>query len=151
MRDMVSERIIQLGCAYEHMVQASDIMEQMDRSKHVIEKISYETINVADKTLNLSREGCLLVDNLKKCFCTDVKSLSDKEQQQVTSFLDKLTLLMEDIKQTAAEENVGLHMIEKEVACHWDLTEELRDKLNVVSDSINQATACAEMILTMDL
>lgn len=151
MKNLVSERVIQLGAANEYMVQAMDIMEQMDMIKHVIEKMSYESMNAADKTLNYSKEGVRLVDSLAKVCSTYYNCLPDIERNQIASILKDLTMLLDHIMQVAVEENASLHRIEKEVANHWGLADELRDKMGVVSYSINQATACDEMLLAMEV
>ncbi|HKL80031.1 MAG TPA: hypothetical protein VJ888_06305 [Mobilitalea sp.] len=150
MKDMVNQRIIQLGAAQECMGHVSDIVEKLEQSQLRIEKSSYEAMNSTDKVLNLSREGLELMTKLKSCYQTYITKPSEVESKSMTSLLEDMCILIGKITENATKDNEILHTIEREVANQSDATEEISSSIGMVSDSINQAAACAEIIMTMD-
>lgn len=150
MKDMVSERLIQLSTAQECLIHAADLMEQLNLSQQLIEKNSYESMNTTDKVLNFSKEGKQLVTKLRERGNAYVKNPSETEKDRILVLLEQMNSLLEKIIVTASEDNEILHSIEHEAASQCVLTDHLKEELQTVSKSVDQAVACAELIIAMD-
>ncbi len=150
MKDMVSERLIQLSTAQECLIHAADIMEQVNLSQQFIEKNSYESMNTTDKVLNFSKEGKHLVTKLRERGNAYIKNPSETERDRIIDLLEEMNGLLCKIIETASEDNEIQHSIEHEVANQCVLTDHLKDELQTVSKSVDQAAACAELIIAMD-
>ena len=151
MKDMISQRIVQLGAAQECMGHVSDLVEKLEQSQLRIEKSSYEAMNSTDKVLNLSREGKELTAKLLANYQSYVANPSDIERHSMTILLEEMCMLLTKITDNATTDNEILHTIEREVANQCNETEKISSSISMVSDSINQAAACAEIIMAMDL
>ncbi len=151
MKDMVSEKIIQLSAAQECLVHAADVMEKLSLSQQYIEKNAYKSMNTADKVLNLSREGKHQLVKLRERGLAYIESPTEIEKEQVLELIAEINGLLNKIYESAAEDNAILHNIEHEVANQCKLTDLLKDEISIVSNSVDQAVACAEMIIAMDL
>lgn len=150
MKDMLCEGVIKLSDVHECMIKAMGILEMMDKSKDVLEKNAYESMNATDTALNLSDKGLILVGSLKACSHTLKNYSFEEKQEQMDRLLDVLTDILELIQTTATLESEYLHAIEEEVACHWELSDILKNKLYKISDSLDQTVACAELILAIE-
>ncbi len=151
MKDMVNERILQLSSAQERLIQAADIMDQLSRSQLLIEKHSYEAINTTDMVLSLSKEGMSLVRSLKEGGEAYIANPSTEGKDRLLLLLNDLNGLLHKIMEAASTDNELLHSIEKVADTQYGLTDGLKESIHVVSQSVEQAAACAEMVMAMDI
>lgn len=147
MKDMVNERIKQLGAAQESMGKISDYMEQVDQSQLKIEKDTYQAINIADKTRILSKEGHKLVTKFTMSCQDYIEDPTKEKKEAIASLLAEMDDILVKIMDTTHYANDLLHDVEKEVAYRYGLAGSIKERIETVSMSINTAVACAEMLL----
>lgn len=147
MKDMVRDKIKQLGEAKESMLHLVNAIEKLEDSQQRMEKDAYESINASDRALNLSKEGKLLIQKI-----SDHLSSSQESQQtcEMKGFLDEVNTILSKIMAAAHISNDKLHVMEHEVASRCKLTDNMKNQVKDVSESLDQVTACAEMLLTME-
>ncbi len=148
MKDLVSERIVLLAKAQECMVEITEKMDQWEDSQMVLEKSAFDCLNVSDKVLNLSNEGNLLVEELQECCRTMIKN-PDKviDKQKIAEVISEIHGIFNNITETSASVNEVAHKIEGVVAVQRDIEESIKAASVHVSGSIDEALACAEMML----
>ncbi len=145
MKEMIVQKVAQLGSAQECMIDVSDRIEQWEHSRLILEKHAYTAINTSDKILNLSKEGTSLVEKLHKELRTVLGDVSSSEKYM--SILKDQQLLLDHILSQAKEANDIAHKLELEVALQREIGEEMKSKLSTVGESLDAAVACAEFIL----
>lgn len=151
MKEIMQEKIVQLGIAQQSMVETVDIMNQLDESKNLIEKSAYESMNATDTAKNLSVEGINIIKQLKSLCYNHDHNPQEADHQNIDQLIEQLSIIISGIKDAATKEVTTIHIIEKEVEYHGELTKKLQQHLDILNDSIGQAAACAEFTLTMDL
>lgn len=147
MKDMINERLILLATAQESMNDVADMMSQLDSSQLMTEKIAFDSVNVSDKVLNMSKEGSRLVELLQDC-CSEasVGTTADK-YLKMTAMLSEIRNLFQNITEASAQANDISHKIEGEVANQKEIEEHIKCQLGQIVDSIDSAVACAEFML----
>jgi hypothetical protein len=147
MKDLLSERLIQMATAQEQMTAVADMMEQWDSSQLVASKCAFDAMNVSDKVLNLSREGSRLVKKLQECCIDQFKYNHSDESCRVSLVLNEIQELFRHISEASFAVNEISHKIEGEAAFLKETEEGIKKTLGHVSESINSAVACAEFML----
>jgi hypothetical protein len=147
MKDMINERLILLATAQECMNDVSDAMERWDSSQLILEKSAFESMNVTDKVLNLSKEGNQLVNRLQSSYRDILAGTKAEDVQKITVMLDEVQGLFKNILETSIAGNEISHNIEKETALQKEIEEGLKGCVNKVSESLDSAVACAEFML----
>lgn len=147
MKDMLNERLILLATAQESMLDVADMMNQWDKSQLATEKSAFDSMNVSDKVLNMSKEGSRIIERLQGC-CSEISvgTSADKYLKMMT-LLDEVRNLFCSITDASAAANDISHKIEGEVATQKVIEENIRGHLNQVMESIDSAVACAELML----
>ena len=148
MRNKLNEKLLVLANAQECMTYVSDIMEQWDNSQLNTEKIAYESINLSDSVLNMSKEGCRLSQLLEEC-CNEVSvGASADKYLKMTVFLEELKGLFQNISETTAVENEICHQMEEEIANQRELQENIKSSLSQIGESLDVSVASTELILS---
>lgn len=145
MKEMISQKISQLGAAQESMVGVSDRIEQWEHSQLILEKSAFKAINTSDKILNLSMEGSTLIDKLYKELETMLGDIDNPEVHAPT--LKELRQQFDHILNQAREANDIAHNLELEVALQREIGDGMKNNLSTVGESLDAAVACAEFIL----
>lgn len=145
MKDMISQKIAQMGAAQECMAGVSDRIEQWEHSQLTLEKSAFTAINTSDKILNLSMEGTSLINKLHQELVAVLGDINSLDIQ--VSMLKELEQLFDHILSQAKQANEIAHQFELEVALQREIGEEMKSNLSTVAESLDAAVACAEFIL----
>lgn len=145
MKDMLCQKVAQLGAAQECMVDVADRIEQWEHSQLILEKSAFTAINTSDKILDRSMKGTSLLDNLHTELNTSTGKTYSKETLE--PILKEIQLLFDQILSQAKEANEIAHNLELEVALQREIGEGMKYNLGTVGDSLDAAVACAEFIL----
>jgi hypothetical protein len=145
MKEMISQKIAQLGSAQECMLGVADRIEQWEQSQLTLEKSAFTAINISDKILNLSMKGTSLIDKLYKELDA---MLGDIDRPEMNApMLKELQQLFDHILSQAKDASDIAHQFELEVALQREIVEEMKNNLSTVAESLDDAVACAEFIL----
>jgi hypothetical protein len=147
MRNTIEDRLVLLAKAQESMTDVADIMTRWDNSQLIMEKSAFESLNVSDEVLNLSREGSLLVGRLLECCRSLMKNPSPEESRKMAAVLEEIHEVFFDISQASSNVNDISHRIEAEAESQKEMEEEIRSSLARVGESLDSAIACAELVL----
>lgn len=147
MKDLISERLILLATAQESMMDVSEMMSQWDSSQLLTEKNAFDSMNVSDAVLNMSKEGERLVGLLEECCSEIAVGASAEKYLKMTALLEEIWNLFHSITEASAKVNDISHKIEGEVAYQKEIEENIKNHLNSVGESLNSALACAEMMM----
>lgn len=148
MKDFMKDNLIVLANAQEFMTEIADNMTVWDNSQLVMEKSAFESLNLSDEVLNLSKNGVDLVGRLLECCHSLVENPCAVEQSKVKAVLKELLASFDRIIESSVNINEISHSIEAQAAVQKDLEEEIKKSIAGVSESINAAAACAEFIMT---
>lgn len=147
MKDKLNERLILLATAQECMTDVADKMDQWNSSQLNMEKSAYDSMNMSDHVLNMSKEGKRLVNLLQEC-CNEISvgTTADKYLKMIT-LLEEVKNLFHNIHEASSIANDISHQIEGEVAFQKDIGEEIKNNLIIVGESIDSTLACTEFII----
>jgi hypothetical protein len=148
MRNKLNEKLLVLANAQERMTYVSDIMEQWDNSQFNAEKIAYESINLADSVLNMSKEGCRLSLLLEECCKEMSMGTSADKYLRMTAFLEEIKSLFQNISEATTVENEICHQMEEEIANQRELQENIKSTLSQIGESLDVSVASTELILS---
>lgn len=147
MKDMINERLKLLAQAQECMVDVADIMDQWENSQAVLEKSTYDTMNISDQALNLSKEGNKLIARLLFS-CEKIANNPDKaEIESMTVLLEEAGCMFHKMLNVNKSANEIAHKLEQEVAYQREIAENMKNSVVTISQSVNQAVACAEFLM----
>ncbi|MDF2512075.1 MAG: hypothetical protein K0S04_1941 [Herbinix sp.] len=148
MRNKLNEKLLVLANAQERMTYVSDIMEQWDNSQFNAEKIAYESINLADSVLNMSKEGYRLSLLLEECCKEMSMGTSADKYLRMTAFLEEIKSLFQNISEATTVENEICHQMEEEIANQRELQENIKSTLSQIGESLDVSVASTELILS---
>lgn len=147
MEEMVNERLILLATAQECMTDVTEVMEQWESSQLILEKSAFESMNITDKILNLSKEGDFLVKRLQSCYLEPFAGTKAEDTGEITALLEETQGLFNNILEASITGNEISHNIERETALQKEFEEVIKCCLCQVNESIDSAVACTEFIL----
>ena len=146
-KEMIHERLKMLATAQECMVDVADIMELWEKSQLMLEKSTFDSINVSDGALNHSKEGKRIVTKLLDS-CLNISDHPDKSDiEAMAVLLKEAGSLFQNIYVATKNMNEIAHNLELEVACQREIAEHMKNHVGTISGSVNQAVACAEFFL----
>lgn len=151
MKDMVYERLIELSTAQESLIHAGELMDRLCLSQQRIEKHSYEAMNMTDTVLNLTKQGEKLLIKLKEGSCAYSGKPCEVGKDNLIQFIEEMQSLLSQIIQSSVTDNEILHSIEYSAAEQCGVTEELKTSISAVSNIVDHAVACAELVMTKEL
>jgi hypothetical protein len=147
MKEMVKDRLILLATAQQSMADITDKMDCWKKSRLILEKSAFDSINVSDKVLNLSKEGNKLVINLLECCKAVLQNPTPEEQRKTAMVLNEIHGVFQCIADLSASVNDISHIIEGEAAKHKGVEDDVKKSLTQIGESIDAAIACAELYL----
>lgn len=155
MKNMLNEKLALLSTAQECMMDVADILEQLDNSQVFIEKSAYDSMNVSDKIVNLSKEGNQMLEKLQEHFniCNVTMGsavstvISREEAQKMNALLQEIYFLLHNILTDAARANEISHQIEAEAAHQREIEDNFRNSICGIREGIDSTAACAEFLL----
>lgn len=147
MKSKIEDRLKLLAKAQESMSDVADMMACWDKSQQTMEKSAFESLNVSDEVLNLSKEGSLLIGRILECCRAVMKNPGPEENQRMAAVLEEIHEVFLNISNASINVNNISHRIESEAASQKRMEEDIRKSLVQVGDSLDSAIACAEMVL----
>jgi predicted transcriptional regulator len=147
MKDIINERLILLATAQECMTDVSDMIEQWDKSQLIVEKSTFETMNVSDKILNLSHQGNQLIEKIRDTYRESLTSLNSIETQNVNRFLEEVHGIFHNILENASIANEVSHKLEEEVAIQKEIEDGIKLSCRLIGERVDEAVACAELVM----
>jgi len=146
MNEMINERLKLISTAQENMVEVADTMDQWEKSQLIVEKSTFDNINISDKALNLSKECSHLISRFQECSKDISESLSTADKERASALILKAEGLLRKLLDIAYESSDVSHMLEREVACQREIAENMKNAIGQINASVNQAVACAEFL-----
>jgi methyl-accepting chemotaxis protein len=147
MKELLNERLQLLATAQESMIEVADIMEQWESSQLVLEKSTFDSMNISDKALHLSRAGNKLIARLQNCCNTMVGNSEPTDDACLAEILGETGNMLYKILEVAKASSEVAHKLEQEVAYQREITDHMKNSVNTINSSVNQAVACAEFLL----
>lgn len=150
MRDMINERLRDLATASDCMMDLFALMDSLEERQLDVERNAYDSINISDKALILSKEGKKLIFKLRSMMLSSCSEGTDSCQEDCLEVLEEVSQIFSKIMESVYSINETSHCIEHEVAHQQDVTVHLKKQLSQVNDRVKQVTACAELLLVLD-
>lgn len=146
MKDMISEKLIILATAQNRLAEVASRLDKMENSVMTMEKASFELLNNSDKLVNMSKESLLLANRLKEVFA-GISEDKVTNKDIIEQIIDEIHIKLHNMHNTALNNSSSSHDIEAEAVCQRENKEFINDSLSLISDSINSAVACADLLL----
>ncbi|MBP1755472.1 MAG: hypothetical protein H6Q59_1870 [Firmicutes bacterium] len=146
MKEIGDQRLVHLATAQECMFDVTKKIEQWESSQLVLEKNAFDTMNMSDTILNLSKEGTQLVEQLQEYFLIGMAEAREEEIKLVASLLLDIQGMFDRIVDHSFCANETAHILEAEVAEQREIGEGMKDRVGMVIDNIDAAAACEEFL-----
>lgn len=150
MKDVIEERIKQLGTVKSFMEELAKILAQEEHSQILIEEETYELMNNADKSLSNSTEAILLFNEINTCFSHTMEQTADINKDNSCIKRDQMKTLINNIIEASNTQRVSSRNLERYVVKRRDIFENLKSSIESISELIDQAIDCAEMVMIMN-
>ncbi|MBB2184143.1 hypothetical protein H0486_14785 [Lachnospiraceae bacterium MD1] len=147
MKDMVNERLLLLSTAQESLMDIADILDQWEISQRLLEKNSFDLLNVSDRILDLAKEGNQLSSKLQNYSEEISQNQNEKSVEKTIEFINEIEEIIRNLHNVAKSISEVSHNLELEVVSQKEIEDELKDAVDHVSKSVDSAVACAEMVL----
>lgn len=146
MKDIVRDRLIMLAKSRERMNEIDEKLGIWDSFQLTVEKSMFETMNTSDKVLNLSRQGKRLM-NLLETYTNEQQGTTEADKPEVNLIVKDIQRIFEEICINSAKINELMHRFEGEIACQREVEDELQNELSQISECLDSALACAELVM----
>lgn len=151
MKDTIHDRLILLATAQECMATVFDNMKLWDDSQLIMEKSSFELMNVSDDILRLTKEGSSLAGKLLEC-CNILKA--DKavdDKHNIAGNLEELYQVFLRISSASSDVSELAHRLECEADAQKGMEESIKDRLGYVGECIASVLADEELVVADEL
>lgn len=146
MKDIANQRLVHLATAQESIFDMTSKIEQWEHSQVVLEKNAFDTMNMSDTILKLSKEGTNLVEQLQEYFLTGMADARDEDIKYVASLLHEIQGMFSKILDHSFCANETVHILEKEIAEQREIGENMKNQICKVTDNIDSVAACEEFL-----
>lgn len=146
MKDLANERLVYLATAQESLFSMTDKMEQWEHSQLILEKNSYDTMNISDKILNLSEAGNKIACQLQGYYLAGIPAGAE-DLKQVADMLHDIQNIFNQILDHSRCANETAHILEKEAAEQMELVDQMKGLVCRTMGQIDSAAACDEFLL----
>lgn len=146
MKDIVNQRLVHLATAQECISDVTKIIEKWDDSQASLEKNAFDTMNISDTILNLSKEGTKLVDQLQRYFLTGMVEAGEEDIKVVASLLKDIQGMFDKIMDHSFCSSETAHILEAEIANQREVGEKMKQQVSKVMNNIDTAAACEEFL-----
>jgi len=146
MKDIANQRLIYLATAQESIFDVTKLIENWEQSQSILEKNAFDTMNLSDTVLNLSKEGTKLVERLQEHFLTGMKDAREDEIKLVASLLQEILGMFDRIVDHSFCANETAHILENEIAKQQEIGEDMKTQVCKVIDNIDSCAACEEFL-----
>ena len=147
MKELLSEKLVVLASAQKKLEEVTDRIDQWENSQVTLEKGVFETLNVSDTIVSLTKEGNQMVRELQDYFSQAELQLTEQDARQNAELLKEIHNLFHTIQSNAKHTNEIIHNCDQAVAAQREIGEAAKTSLNTISESVGCAVACTEMIL----
>lgn len=148
MKNMSNEGLLLLANAQESMRELSNRMEQWNESHLNIEKHAYESMNISDQVLNLSREGNQLLTSLQEQYNRNCMCKNNEECLKLGRIMDEVKKLFGQIEKVSYTVNDISHKMEEEIAIQKELGEGIQLNLDTINEGLETSVAYAELMFS---
>ncbi len=146
MKDIANQRLVYLATAQESIFDVTKMIEKWEQSQLVLEKNTFDSMNMSDTILNLSKEGTKLVKRLQEYFMTGLSETKEEEIKLVAFLLQEIQGLFDRIVDHSTCANETAHIIENEVAVQREIGDSMKGQVCKVIDHIDSCAACEEFL-----
>ena len=144
--DITNQRLVHMATAQESILIMTRRIEQWEQSQAVLEKNAFDTMNMSDTILNLSKEGTKLVQRLQEYFLTAMADAGEEDTERVASLLQEIQGMFGLIVDHSFCFNETAHILENEVAEQREIGEDMKQQVNKIADQIDACAACEELL-----
>ena len=145
MGERADEHLKQLAHAQEGIFDISGILEKWEASRKKLEKTSFDSINISDKAMNLSKEGKKLATELLSKYSQLAEKPDTDGIKDLEGLLEETVMAFQRLREVALLSSDTAHSLEQEVAMQREIAENVAASIDLIGRSINQAVACAEL------
>lgn len=146
MKEMISERLVQLSGVQESMVKIHKVMDHWDVSQALLEKNAFDAINVSDKVLNLSKEGQNLIARLQESYNCCVTRCPE-HAAEISDIMEQLKSVFKNVFSASIKVSEISHDLEHESSHQKEIKDGLGKVIGTVTEGVDAAIACAEFLL----
>ena len=146
MKEIANQRLVHLATAQECIFDVLKKIEKWESSQSVLEKNAFDTMNMSDTILNLSKEGTKLVEQLQEYFLTVMAEAREEDIKFVASRLSDILGMFDKILDHSFCSNETAHILEAEVADQREIGECMKEQVCKVIDHIDASAACEEFL-----
>lgn len=148
MKNISNERLLLLANAQESMRDLSNRMDIWDESQQNTEKYAFDSINISDHVLNMSREGKRLIAMLQEHYNKNCPDKSEEDSIIMVEIIEEIKNIFIQTTKASFTANDIAHKIEEEIALQKEIGEGIKGNLDTINESLDAAVACAEMMFT---
>ncbi len=146
MKEMANQRLVHLATAQESIFDVTALIEKWEQSQIVLEKNAFDTMNMNDTILNLSKEGTKLVERLQEYFLTGMADAREEDIKLVASLLQEIQGMFDRIVDHSFCANETAHILENEVAAQREIGDDMKTQVCKVVEQIDSCAACEEFL-----
>ncbi len=140
--------LILLATTQEYMTDITDKMVLWENSQLFVERDAFDSLNVSDKVLKLSKEGSALVELLMECCQSLMDNPSPEKKKKMAVVLKEIHSVFHNISEASSSISDISHKIEGEAAIQKEIGDNLKKSLSYISESINSIVASTELSMT---
>lgn len=148
MKNILNERLLLLANAQESMRDLSNRMEIWNESQLNTEKHAFDSMNISDHILNMSKEGKHLIAMLQEHYNKNCLDKADEECVKMGTIMNEIQDLFVHITRASFIANDISHKIEEEIALQKEIGEGMKNSLDIINESLDTTVACAELMIT---
>jgi len=143
--ERINEHLKQLAQAQEGVFDVSGTLEKWEASRKKLEKTSFDSINISDKAMNLSKEGKKLATELSSRYSRMLEKPDTDHITELAGLLEETVVAFNQLREIALISSDTAHSLEQEAAMQQEIAESMTDSIEQIGRSINQAVACVEL------
>lgn len=145
MGEKTNEHLRILAEAQECVVAVTDILEKWECSQKMLEKTTFDIINISDKALNRTKDGKMLMSELLEQYSRVVANPDRENLKGMASLLEESVTMFHHIREAVLTVSNTAHNLEKEVTVQRGAVEHMKSSIDHIGRSVNHTVACAEI------
>ncbi len=146
MKDIANQRLVHLATAQESIFDVTKLIEKWEQSQAILEKNAFDTMNMSDMVLNLSKEGTKIAERLQEHFLIGMTDAKEEEIKLVASLLQEILVMFDRIVDYSVCANETAHILDNEVASQQKIGDDMKTQVCRVIDHIDSCAACEELL-----
>ena len=146
MGDYCNERLKQLASTQEMLVAVNGFTEEWLDSQKLLEKVTYDTINITDTMLNLSQKGNEWVSLLQPNYNKMLENPSEVDRELIARCLKELHYIFVKIQEAIKAFSDSAHAMDRELVHHKEIMDHIQSSVTFIGSNINQIVAFEEFV-----